>query len=637
MDPVIKSFAVYPPVGIARVGNSDQFFFASEIPGQASLTENGYKDDLGRVKKQAVRFRIYGMDEDGNVVKEITAADNAKIYWRVHIANRKAGWYQFNNALDLPGLGIPASFRNDDLKGQDRLKLIIDPGPRTISGLDISGPDYHFTGGKFYDLEVPLGEVRTDGEGRLIVLGGDGKSASYNNSVAITFANNNGWHDDVSDGTVRATVDFEGGTFEAVPATVVVTPPNFGQGLFPVVSMYDVVSDLYIRNSWMQKADKVIFYEHIYPILERTVQTQWVNQGFYILFGHNSPSDFTADDILRKLSDPSEAAKEIREKVFNWYRAPNGNQYEPEKIPPFYGDAFGDYEALPNVDLPLTDTQYKYMRCWAEGDFITGTLHGTISFDDLTPHEQTEALTKAPLEECLGGPFHPGIEITWPFRNLVFWEKPFRVKLLPEHLQPADDYGPLLSPAIALAENGPLDGSGPGSLSRWLGVPWQTDEASCLSGYDPTLYLTLPSFWASRVPNQVLSKESFTRLSDTNMNDAQRLKHLDYRQDWMRDFGTQYQPKINKMVKRWHELGIIVQHPLPILGTTKWLPEKLWVESDRGGFTADDPTYKQVLEAEDATPKLLQEAIVLLKNVAGDAENPARPKHARHSFRRDEK
>jgi hypothetical protein len=121
------------------------------------------------------------------------------------------------------------------------------------------------------------------------------------------------------------------------------------------------------------------------------------------------------------------------------------------------------------------------------------------------------------------------------------------------------------------------------------------------------------------------------------MNDAQRLKHLDYRQDWLRDFGSQYQPKINKMVKRWHELGIIVQHPLPQTGTTKWLPGKFWVESDRVGFTADDPTYKQVLEAENATPRVVHEAVVLLKTVAGDTENPARPERKRRSFRRDER
>lgn len=637
MCSLIKSVAIYPPLGIARVGNSDEYFLASELPGQHPVPENGYKDALGRVKKQAVRFRIYGIGEDGKVIKELKASDNAGITWRVHVANRKAGWYQFMNALDLPGYGIPAAFRNATVTGPDRSKLIIDPGPRSISGKDVNGPTYQLTGGRFYDIDVPLGEIRTDEEGRLMVIGGEGKSASASNAAAITFANNDGWHDDVSDGTIRATVTFEGQTFEATPAMVAVTPPNFGQGLFAVVTMYDVVYDLYVRNGWMQKPDAIVFYEHIYPILKRTVDTQWVNHGFYMLFGQNSPSDFTEKDILAKLSDPSESSREERMRVFNWYREPNGDQYEPEKIPPFYGDTFGDYEALPNVDLPLTATQYECMTRWANGDFTTGALRPLTPFEELDPEDQLAALNKAPLEECLGGPFHPGIEITWPFRNLIFWKSPFRVKIFPEGTAPADDYGPLLSPAIALGAGGPLDGSGPGSLTRWLGVPWQTDEASCLSGYVASLYLALPSFWAARVPNQVLSSDSFTRLSDSAMNDAQRLKHLDYRQDWLRDLGTQYQSKINKMVARWHELGIIVQHPLPKTGTTDWLPEQVWVESDRGGFTDDDPTYKQVLKAESATPQVLSEATVLLKTVAGDQESPARPLRERRTFRRDER
>ena len=107
--------------------------------------------------------------------KEITAAD-ASIQWRVHIANRKAGWYMFNNALDLVGAAIPSSFRNADVT--DRSQLIIDPGKIAISGTEQRGDQYRFDKGSFMGIPVPLGELRTDNEGRLIVLGGDGHSAS---------------------------------------------------------------------------------------------------------------------------------------------------------------------------------------------------------------------------------------------------------------------------------------------------------------------------------------------------------------------------------------------------------------------------------------------------------------------------
>lgn len=632
----IKSVAIYPPLGIARVGNSDEFFYASDVPGVEPTSPTGYKDSMGRVKKQVARFRIYGFDADGKVVKELTMADGAAITWRVHAVNRKAAWYQFNNALDLGAQAIPSQFRNKSVVGNDRNKLVIDPGARSISGSNVSGDAYQLTGGKFFEKEVPLGEIRTDDAGRLLFFGGEGSSASRDGSQATTFANNDGWHDDVSDGTIYATVTINGQSMEAEPAMVAVTPPNFGMGLFGVVTMYDVVYNLYIQSGWAQKPATLNFYKHIYPILERTVQTQWVNNGFYFLFGQNSPSDFTQAQLLEMLSDPSDASKAMRERVFHWYRKPDTDYMQSEKIPPFYGDAFGDYENVPNVDLPLTETQYEWMQQWANGDFETGAPLPKPSFDEMSPEEQLESLNIAPLEECLGGPFHPGIEITWPFRNLIFWEKPYRIKILPEGTMPADSYGPVLTSQIALAPGGPLDGSGPGSLTRWLGVPWQTDEASCLSGYNVSTYLSLPSFWAARVPNQVLSKDSFKRLSDASINDAQRLKHFDYRQDWLRDLGTQYVSKINKMIAQWSELGIIARHPLPEGSQNQWLPNELWLETDRGDFLTNDPSFQQVKIAENADMEIHRKVMAVLEEVSGIVEEPARPQRMRTILKRDE-
>ena len=147
-----------------------------------------------------------------------------------------------------------------------------------------------------------------------------------------------------------------------------------------------------------------------------------------------------------------------------------------------------------------------------------------------------------------------------------------------------------------MSENGPLDGTGPGSLTRWLGVPWQTDEASCMSGYDVTLYLPLPSFWSVRVPNTILSMDSYNRLKATTTNDGQKLKHFSYRVDWMRDFTSNYVPRINNMVAKWHQLGIITKQELD--NQSQFLPDTLWVETDREGPAGIDPTLEQVKHAE---------------------------------------
>ena len=591
----IKSLAIYPPIGIARVGNSPEYFLAAEVPGVEPDPGDGYKDADGRIKKQAVRFRVYAFDEAGAVMGEVT--DNiSPISWQVHVANVKSAWYEFKNALDLPMAGIPAPPRN---AGESRDDLAIKPSPIDITGTNVSGAGYQFDDGQFYGKNVPLGQVETDAKGRVIFVPADGASASKNNRPPTTFANNEGWHDDTCDGVIHATVTINGSPMEAKPAMVAVTPPNFAPGLFGVVTMNDVVQNLFIKEMGYPDpaASGVVFYQHIYPMLERMTQTQWVSEGFSMLFGHNSPSDFTNPALVAMLENPSPGYRHLRETVLAWFRDPNSDAYEPQKVPAFYGDGFGEYEELAIVDLPITPTQYERLQQWAAGNFTTGTPVTPVDFEDLSLEEQLDALNQAPLEECLGGPFHPGIELTWPMRVKLMWEAPYRLKVVPKGEDIELNFGPLLSPQIALGAHGPLSVNGPGSLTRWLGVPWQTDEASCLSGYNPSTYLPLPSFWAARVPNQVLSQDGFERLLDNQVNIGQRLKHFDYRQDWLRDLGTQYLRKINKMVHNWHHLGIVAKHETTIKDDAGLLPQVAWVEYGRP-LPPRDPSFEQVKYAE---------------------------------------
>ena len=64
--------------------------------------------------------------------------------------------------------------------------------------------------------------------------------------------------------------------------------------------------------------------------------------------------------------------------------------------------------------------------------------------------ERPHALDEANLESCLGGPFHPGIELTWTLRVARMWKAPFQAQLLKEGVDPQMDYGPSLTPAEAL-------------------------------------------------------------------------------------------------------------------------------------------------------------------------------------------
>ena len=94
--------AICPAIGVARVGNSpDEFYLGPEIISNEKRPAGFYKDAQGRLKRQAARFRIYGLDAKGRPVKELTSKD-AKITWTVHVANRKAEWFEFNVAMDIP-------------------------------------------------------------------------------------------------------------------------------------------------------------------------------------------------------------------------------------------------------------------------------------------------------------------------------------------------------------------------------------------------------------------------------------------------------------------------------------------------------------------------------------------------------
>src|SRR5712691_1369846 len=163
----IETIKIHPAIGIARLGNSPTgFFIGPEKPGMHPRPRTGYKDSHHRVKRQAARFRLFGYDKKGKVVKEITSAD-AKIEWTVHLANSKAEWKRFD------GLNANAPRRNAAVA--DRTTLIIDPGARTLNG---PNKTEIFDTGKFLGKVVPLGEIRSDSKARLLVFGGFGNSAS---------------------------------------------------------------------------------------------------------------------------------------------------------------------------------------------------------------------------------------------------------------------------------------------------------------------------------------------------------------------------------------------------------------------------------------------------------------------------
>ena len=216
-------------------------------------------------------------------VREVTS-DDATIEWRVTVANLKAGWYEFNQAMDLGPLSKDAQRRNLDIvRDPDaRSRLDIVPSPRSISGPN-AGP-IKLDDGSFWGKPVYVGELRTDSQGRLIFLGGQGAAAQFRSGVApLTFANNTGWHDDLCDGPVRASVTFEGQTpIGAESGYVTVTPPNYAPGLFASSRWDDAVREVFYEKGWISRPASTSFAEDVLPIFRRLSGLQWVNHGLFV-------------------------------------------------------------------------------------------------------------------------------------------------------------------------------------------------------------------------------------------------------------------------------------------------------------------------------------------------------------------
>jgi len=494
---LITSFKIHPSIGIARLGNSnDEFFIGPEIPGVNNPPAGGYKDSKMLVKKQAARFRVFGYDNNGEVVKEITNID-AEITWNVHLANKKAAWKRFE------GLNENTALRNANEK--NRSKLIIDPGVRTLNKINSA---LDFNSGTFYDKVVPLGEIRTDKEGRLLVLGGFGKSGSPNGRSLTDgeFANNDEWHDDVSDGPVTASVKLKGSSeyVSALPSWVICPPPDFAPAIGHVISLYDTLLQVAIDKLSYRLPEIPSFTSDIYPLLKRANHVQWVSMMMWEMHNKhkNKPVLMDSKHKIMDHANPLITDDTLRQKVFDKLTDPNYPlEGEENDMPMMWSDYY--HEQIRDNGEPRNQTlckwQYDYLEKWARGYFYKDWNGSPVQSLDITP----QGLDKAALENCIGGPFYPGIEASWYVRDLHTFTEPFR-----------------LSHALLSA----------GDITKQMALPWQADFFDCQQ--DDEL-----AWWPAQRPDKVFI-------------DDNPVMH-----DWTRKHVHDYQ----SMVDNWHKLGFVIK------------------------------------------------------------------------------
>ncbi|MEP7305146.1 MAG: LodA/GoxA family CTQ-dependent oxidase [Acidobacteriota bacterium] len=457
------AYRIHPAIGIARVGDSlTDYFVGPEAPGvpptltfpNAPAVPDGkkstYKDSSSHVKRQGARFRIYEYTSSAagavTKVREITAAD-ARIEWAVHLVNRKAAARRI-----AEGPTAPTNERRN--KKVPENTLILDAGLQRISGA--SQPMARLQGRFMDQIDVPIGDLLTDAAGRLIVLGGFGTSKSVPTGAALeSFANNDGWCDDTSDGPVQAKVTLNGAAqgVDADSAWVVVAPPDFAPPIENVVTLYDVVYDqaatLADPSLAVTETSKVSFTKDIFPLLRRVSMLRWVSgvaAEKTMAHGQDGPNDFVAH--VKLLASNKADAVGARNRIFRALRNPQTGVGDMPKLPE------GTNE---NVRGPfVTATQYARMKRWAEGTFDadwTGAAPMPLALDHLPAAEQPRALDRAALESCVGGPFYPGIEVSGMMLDATTYDRqrPFRI-------------------------NAQLP---PGALTARMAIPWQADFRDC--------------------------------------------------------------------------------------------------------------------------------------------------------------
>jgi hypothetical protein len=548
-------YRIHPAIGIARVGDSpDEYFVGPEAPGvPPSLNQPdaphdpnaGYKDDQGRIKRQGARFRIYEytLDDVGATtqVREITAAD-AQIEWEVHMVNLKAAAPEF--PPPDPNSPLPPEMRNPAFKGAERSKLVIDAGSQKIGEAE---RDLKRLQGRFMDVDVRLGDLLTDSAGRLIVLGGFGKSQSPSDSLLVDFANNDGWCDDTSDGPVRATIRLNGSTeiVEAEAAWVIVAPPDFAPSIENMVTLYDVVyniaTELHPSMAAQEDARTISFTSDIYPILRRPTNLHWVSDQISIGHGRGRRGHFIEDSQMQLLSNNDKTlgspAFERRNQVFRRLRRPLS-----------MGGNLGDMPRLPGGDalVTLTEVQYRRMEKWARGEFEAdwpGQPPEPPALDDIPIQDQPATLDRAALESCVGGGFFPGIEVSRLIREPSTY----------------DQRQPLRISSQLTA----------GALTAGMAVPWQADFRDCDD-------VGFSDWWPGQRPVEVFrGQESATWVPSRWPERPDQPPPFPPPEPTDEDWDRYYRP----MLDNWSRLGFVVKEE----GTDRYVEDERSPTVDDGG------------------------------------------------------
>lgn len=614
-------YKIHPAIGVARIGTSSEFYIAPETGGglptdpDSGQPVSSFRDSEGQLLKQAQRFRVFSYDDTNpnDPGTEVTAGSGgvAAIEWTVYLANKKSCWYQFEQ---LTGSGMEGDkgyiangpglnpLRNclvtDPAKRQG---FIIDPGPRTIGGQgNPASAEFNVTG-EFSDPATvkpypitTLGSIQLDGSGNLLVLAGNGASGTTNlhptqgvadctsplppqpspyDYILTMYANNDGWFDDLSDGPVNATIILDGGASVPVdvPAWCLGVPPKYAPQIMNQVTLYDTMYDIAVRmqnfNPELYTAaggfnpDYLVDFENeVAPIINRPNFYQWV-------------AEIPPQGVSQHIGITQDAGADFPFYIVRSPAVQNGTNLGVNLMPKLAGDNPITKNTMSKY-LTLTQTQYFLVQQWVLGKVLpAGTSRPAPP--------PAAAIDRAALENCVGGAFCPGIEMTWICRNTTIYSQPFRIR------PSANPQQGNLSQTNGNDNDYSTHGVEPGDIIKYMAQPWQADFNECSNqpvNPDPTTNDTTKNqptvtfwWWPAQRP-------FFVYPSVGNPSGEQL--------PWTRGFyndpptATPLTPNLGdmQMVVNWQDLGFIVLRQSPT-----GPPQYVEVERDTDAIEAYKP------------------------------------------------
>ncbi len=492
---------------------------------------------------------------------------------------------------------------------------------------------------KVVSKPVNLGAVEYD-NGTLIFYPGNGVSAALNPSDLNTdFADNSNWYDDICDGRVTAKITINGTTHHLdnaqSAAWIATAPPDYAPQIQPLATMYDLICGT--ANEGYATDFSLIF-----PVLYRLYRMQWVNASDFLAPSFREVIDQLTDDEFKCLYNSSDISQPIREKIFNLFRDPAynynnepviksntntditnlGSGTEELKYPFYPGDGI-NYPGSPAQWFAIPPMLYQQLKSWRDGNF-TSLNNNATSMDELGVYYQsiyTEAskddsksallMTRAVLETLYGGGFHPGVELTWPMRHSQMYAE--NSLTFPKVSNDASFFG-LREVRIAAATpeeqkeifyndfgfqmdsedvKQSIDPSSkeswlwkttPGDLTKWMGIPWQSDAGSCQKVFLDSQY-PIPAWWAANLPVDVLTEESLVKMRDQTITPEAKQYIYANRVPWLMTTDTGfvgyhaeggYLNGLINMVYKWKDIGVVAARK----SQTNGIPELVYVASE---------------------------------------------------------